>query len=300
MGCDKVNIEDFLRDCAQRVDQFLEKRLPVGGPVRLQEALRYGVIGGGKKLRASLLFATCEAYNLAQEKLLPLAGAIEMIHSFSLAHDDLPCMDNDDFRRGKPSMHRAFGEAMGVLAGDALLIEGLSLFLTDAQFLHTFGAAKIIEITQLLLAALGVQGMVGGQVWDLEYEKKRVTEEEVRKIYLAKTARFIQFPILSGAILGGADQKEREILGKFGLQLGVCFQAKDDILDVTEESSTLGKTAGKDLEQDKATLIKVKGLQRAQEFMWEEFDQAVTLLSELERPFPRLLAVARLIVERSH
>ncbi|MEN3185581.1 MAG: polyprenyl synthetase family protein [Atribacterota bacterium] len=293
------NIEQFLKENAQEVDKFVENYLSLQRvPPQLFKALRYGAIGGGKKIRASLLFAAGEAYEVSRATLLPLAAGIEMIHTFSLVHDDLPCMDNDDYRRGKPSMHRAFGEAMGVLVGDALLVEGLSLFMNNEGFIQSFGAERTLEMAQVILRALGGEGMVGGQVLDLEYQGKDVKENEVYEIYHMKTACFIQAPVMCGGIAGGADQKERGVLAKFGLKLGICFQIKDDLLDVTQESSILGKTAGKDVKQDKATLIKIKGMEAAEKVLQDEFEQAVTLLSSLDRSFERLLGIARFIVER--
>lgn len=296
-----MGIEQFLKESAREVDEFIEHHLSSGGiPPRLLEAMHYGAVGGGKKIRASLLFATAEAYGVERKTLLPLAAGIEMIHTFSLVHDDLPCMDNDDYRRGKPSMHRAFGEAMGVLVGDVLLVEGLSLFMNDGGFVNSFGTGRTLRMAQVILKALGGEGMVGGQVLDLECQGKGVTENEVYRIYYMKTARFIQAPVLCGGIAGRADQKERNALAEFGLKLGVCFQIKDDLLDVTQESSVLGKTAGKDIKQDKATLVKIKGLETTEKVLRDEFEQAVTLLSSLGRSFERLLEIAHFIVERRY
>ncbi|MGQ9474153.1 MAG: polyprenyl synthetase family protein [Candidatus Caldatribacteriaceae bacterium] len=296
-----MSVEEFLKGNALEIDEFLKSSLPSQGvPPRLLEAMRYGVIGGGKKLRASLLFATAEAYGVEKKNLLPLAAGIEMIHAFSLIHDDLPCMDNDDFRRGKPSMHRAFGEAMGVLVGDALLVEGLAMFASNAHFVRCFGTRKTLQVAQVILSALGSQGMVGGQVLDLEYQGGKVTEREVEEIYLRKTARFIQAPIICGGILGEGTPKEQKTLEEFGIQLGKCFQIKDDLLDVTQESKILGKTAKKDIIQDKATLVKIKGIEDAEKILQKEWDRAVTLLCSLERPFGKLLELARFVVERAY
>lgn len=296
-----MNIERFLQESAQAVDEFLESHLSGPEiPPRLLEAMKYGVIGGGKKIRASLLFATAEAYGVDRETLLPLAAGIEMIHAFSLVHDDLPCMDNDDFRRGKPSMHRAFGEAMGVLAGDALLVEGLNCFLGDSRFVKAFGPSRVLQVAQVILGALGGKGMVGGQVLDLAYQGREVTADQVYEMYFLKTARFIQAPVVCGSILGKAKPRDRKILARFGQRLGICFQIKDDLLDVTQESATLGKTAGKDVEQDKATLVKIKGLEATENILQEEFKKAVAELLSLERPLEKLLTLAHFVVERQY
>ncbi|MDK2896601.1 MAG: geranylgeranyl diphosphate synthase, type [Candidatus Atribacteria bacterium] len=288
----------YLEQNAKLVDSYLEEKLTwEKAPSILVEAIKYGTLGGGKKVRSSLLFATGNAFGIERKELLPLAGTLEMVHSFSLIHDDLPCMDNDDFRRGKPSLHKAFGEALAVLAGDALLVEGISLTIRDANFLSHFGSEKILQSIQILLEALGVEGMVGGQVLDIEGEGKKVSQEQILEIYRLKTACLIRAAILCGAILGNASSQEQERLDKFGWLIGECFQLKDDILDLTGESEQLGKTIGKDLLQDKATLIKVKGLDSAQAILKEKFTQAKSLLPDEDR-YQLLLGLAKFIVER--
>ncbi len=295
-----MDVEEILARSAWLVEEFTRKHLPRRGvPPVLWDSVVYGATGG-KKLRASLLFATAWAYGIPEEKVLPLAAGIEMIHSFSLVHDDLPCMDNDDFRRGKPSLHRAFGEAMGVLAGDALLVEGLRMFVENREFLKAFGTRKTIAVLRVLLRALGNQGMVGGQVLDLLYQGKEVTEQKVFEIYRRKTAYFIQAPILCGGILGGASRREKSLLARFGLLLGECFQIKDDLLDVTQESVRLGKTAGKDLVQGKATLVRVRGITKTEEIMNALFERACQILAPLPRDFGMLFALSRFVITRDH
>ncbi|MCD6156459.1 MAG: polyprenyl synthetase family protein, partial [Candidatus Atribacteria bacterium] len=264
------------------------------------KAMRYGTIGGGKKVRASLLFASGEVFGVEREKLLPLAAGIEMIHSFSLIHDDLPCMDNDDYRRGKLSMHCAFGEAMAVLVGDALLIEGLRVFSTDRHFLEEFGKEKLWEVLVVLFEALGVSGMLSGQVLDIQKEGKPVGRSVVEQIMVMKTARFIQAAVLCGAILGGAKAEERSFLAEFGLLLGKCFQLKDDLLDVTGSRDKLGKTAGKDLVQGKATLLRVVGFEEAEKQLKNWYEEALDVLARIKRPVDCLRDIARFVVEREH
>ncbi len=264
------------------------------------EALRYGVIGGGKKLRASLCLATGEAYGIKREDLLSLAGGIEMIHSFSLVHDDLPEMDNDDYRRGKYSLHKAFGGAMGILAGDALLVEGFRFILSDSHFCRLVGNTKLLKILNVLLDALSVEGMVGGQVLDIDLEGTEADEEQVMDIYRMKTARFIQAPILCGAIVGGVNKKELNDLERFGLLAGECFQIKDDLLDVTQPSEILGKTAGKDVQQEKATLVKIYGIHGTQEIMENLFREAEAILNQTNRSFSLLREIAHFIITRHH
>jgi len=294
-----MTLDEYLGRNSQMVDEYLSRRLHFpSAPASLQEAVRYGCIGGGKKVRASLLFATAEGFALEPESLLPLACGIEMIHSFSLVHDDLPCMDDDDYRRGKPSLHRAFGESMGVLAGDAMLIEGLRLFLCDTSFLSKFGEKKALSLTTTLLHALGVEGMVGGQVFDLEAEEKAVGSDMIHLIMRMKTAAFMRACILCGALAGGGSREEISSLGEFGRLLGECFQLKDDLLDLTENSHTLGKTAGKDMIQEKATLARIAGVEKARRALSSTFQQALLCLDQVPRSFPRLRELACFIVER--
>jgi len=292
---------DYLEENALLVDAFLEEKLCYqSAPPVLEKAMRYGTIGGGKKVRASLLFASGEAFGVEREKLLPLAAGIEMIHSFSLVHDDLPCMDNDDYRRGKLSMHCAFGEAMAVLVGDALLVEGLRIFATDQRFLKEFGKELIWEILVVLLEVLGVSGMLSGQVLDIQNEGQPVSESVAEQIIVMKTARFIQAAVLCGAILGGAGNAERSLLSDFGLLLGKCFQLKDDLLDVTGSRDKLGKTAGKDLVQKKATLLRATGFENAKRQLQSWYEEALGVLSHIRRPVGRLRDIARFVVEREH
>ena len=295
-----MKIEDFLQENAHLVDEYLERNFaPLSATSSLVFPILYGA-KGGKKIRASLTLATGFGYGVEKEHLLPVAGAIEMIHAFSLVHDDLPCMDNDDYRRGKPSMHRAFGEAMAVLTGDALLIEGLRLIVGNEELAKLFGKEKVLDMTNVILKALGIEGMVGGQVLDLEGEGREVSEEKVWEIYRKKTGSLLTASILCGAIAGSAPSQEKEILENFGMLLGECFQIKDDILDVTQEKEVLGKTPGKDKIQDKATLVKVKGVVESEKIMKDKWEEAICLLSSIPRPFPFLLEIARFVIERKY
>jgi geranylgeranyl diphosphate synthase type II len=296
-----MDIIQYINENAILLDNHLEQRLFFPeAPTRLMEALRYGVIGGGKKLRASLCLATGEAYGIKREDLLSLAGGIEMIHSFSLVHDDLPEMDNDDYRRGKYSLHKAFGGAMGILAGDALLVEGFRFILSDSHFCRLVGNTKLLKILNVLLDALSVEGMVGGQVLDIDLEGTEADEEQVMDIYRMKTARFIQAPILCGAIVGGVNKKELNDLERFGLLAGECFQIKDDLLDVTQPSEILGKTAGKDVQQEKATLVKIYGIHGTQEIMENLLREAEAILNQTNRSFSLLREIAHFIITRHH
>ncbi len=295
-----MKIEDFLRENACLIDEYLQHHFsPLSTTSSLVSPILYGV-EGGKKIRASLTLATGLSYGVEKKHLLPVAGAIEMIHAFSLVHDDLPCMDNDDFRRGKPSMHRAFGEATAVLVGDALLVEGLRLIVGNEELIKLFSEEKVLDMVNVILKALGIEGMVGGQVLDLEGEGREVREEEVWEIYRKKTSSFLTASILCGAIAGSAPPQEKETLKNFGILLGECFQIKDDILDVTQKKEVLGKTPGKDKIQDKATLVKIKGVEESEKIMKSKWEEAVHLLSSIPRPFPFLLEIARFVIEREY
>ncbi len=225
-------------------------------PNVLTESMRYSLLSGGKRVRPVLFFASLELFgaDFRRETVLPIA--LECIHTYSLIHDDLPAMDNDDFRRGNPSNHKVFGEANAILAGDALLSEAAVLLLREAGKDEKHRRAAL-----WLMEAAGAGGMVAGQSADLLYMGKTATEEELDFIYAHKTGKLIAAPVVMAAILAGGDEKNAE---RFGMELGRLFQFTDDLLDVKGDSALMGKTLGKDAEEDKATCVKVYGLERCE------------------------------------
>ena len=251
----------YMAERARAVDAALARYLPSESdpPATLHKAMRYSVFAGGKRLRPVLVAAGAEAVGGSLDAVMPAACAVEMIHTYSLIHDDLPAMDNDDFRRGVPTNHKVFGEAIAILAGDALLT--LAFRLLGDSVAAGADAQRLREVFIEVADAAGSAGMVGGQVADIECEGKPADAALVDYIHTHKTAALIRASIRSGAILAGATAKELKALGVAGDDLGLAFQIMDDILDITATSEELGKTAGKDQAQQKATYPAVHGIE---------------------------------------
>jgi len=248
-----VNPAAYLEAAKRDVDATLEHLLPTAEPAAaiVTEAMRYAVTSGGKRLRPILALACCESCGGDRSPALEPVAAIELLHTYSLVHDDLPAMDDDDLRRGRPTLHRAFGEAEAILAGDALhtlAFEVAATFPRGAQH-----AATRLGVIETLARAAGVRGMVGGQIADLAAEGRSVTPDAVRWIHRHKTGALFAASAEIGAILGGADARRREALRRYGAALGLAFQIADDLLDRSGSAETLGKTPGKDEQTGKAT-----------------------------------------------
>ncbi len=245
-------------------------------PQYLREAMEYAVCDGGKRVRPVLCYATADMLGVQLEKVDAFAVALELIHSYSLVHDDLPCMDNDDYRRGKLSTHKKFGEAFGVLAGDGLLNFAFEHVLSKKTF--TNEDAKALKF---LSYCSGSSGMIGGQTLDLINEKSdKVSEEVLYEIYINKTSKLLIAPIIIASIFSGKDYSDK--LGEFGLNLGVMFQISDDFMDAKGDKSNIGKTPGKDEIQDKLTSIKVFGFDGALSRLQYHFDKCLNILKEFE------------------
>jgi geranylgeranyl diphosphate synthase type II len=272
-----MKLPAFFEEDRLAVDAALDRLLPPedGRPSVIHRAMRYSVFAGGKRLRPILCIETARMFAADAAPVMPVACAIEMIHTYSLIHDDLPALDNDDLRRGMPTCHKKFGEAMAILAGDALLTLAFET-LADAPVPPAQCVALIAEIAA---AAGTVNGMVGGQVADVEATGRAVTAELLEYIHKSKTAALIRASIVSGAMAAGASESDLARLRSFGGQIGWAFQVTDDILDVEESSEALGKTAGKDQAQQKATYPALFGLAKSHEFARE---LATRALAELE------------------
>lgn len=249
---------------AAEIDQALDRLIPPpdGDEARLFEAMRYASMGGGKRLRGFLVLEGAAQFSVAREAALRVAGAIEMLHSYSLVHDDLPCMDDDDLRRGKPTVHRAFDEATAVLAGDALQTQAF-LVLSEPDT-HPDPAVRA-ELCRALARAAGARGMCGGQMLDMLAEEagRPLEEAEIGRLQLLKTGKLIEFSAEAGAILGKAPIQLRHALSAYGRDLGAAFQIADDVLDATASTEETGKRTGKDADAGKATLVGLLGLERA-------------------------------------
>ncbi len=262
-----MKLPPFFEEDHRLVDAELERLLPAENerPSLIHQAMRYSVFAGGKRVRPILCIEAFRIFSDETPAVLPVACAMEFIHTYSLIHDDLPALDNDDSRRGRPTCHKKFGEAMAILAGDGLLTLAFEA-LAGAPVPQ---AERVALIREVASAAGTRQGMVGGQVADLEAEGKDVTPELLEYIHRSKTAALISASILSGAIAGGASQADQDRLRTFGGLIGWAFQVTDDILDVEESSSALGKTAGKDQAQQKATYPALFGLKKSHDFARE-------------------------------
>jgi farnesyl diphosphate synthase len=255
-------LREALASCVVQVEEALSSLLPVpeGPEARLCEAMRYATLGGGKRLRAFLVLQTASLFAVSPTSAARVAAAVEMVHAYSLVHDDLPAMDNDDFRRGKPATHRAYDEATAILVGDALQSRAFEV-LADADT-HSDPLVRC-ELVAALAAAIGARGMAGGQMIDMLAEGQTLTASEVTRLQALKTGRLIAFSAEAGAILGRAAPLQRHALAWFGRDLGAAFQIADDLLDALGSSAEIGKTAGKDAAVGKATLVSILGAERA-------------------------------------
>jgi farnesyl diphosphate synthase len=251
-----------LSDTAQVVESALDILLPLpeGAEARLAEAMRYATLGGGKRLRAFLVMQTASLFAVSETCAARVAASIEMLHAYSLVHDDLPAMDDDDLRRGKPSTHKAFDEATAILAGDALQCRAFEILAEPDT--HSDPQARC-ELVAALGAAAGARGMAGGQMIDMVTEGQILDGPAVTRLQALKTGRLIQFSCEAGAILGRAPTHQRHLLAAYGRDLGAAFQIADDILDVEGDAAEIGKTAGKDAAAGKATMVAVLGAERA-------------------------------------
>ena len=305
---DTFDFASWSQACLLRVEQALSDGVGVGAPAGLGEAMRYAVLDGGKRLRPLLVLAARQAVAVADgeasasagfdEAALRAACAVELIHAYSLVHDDMPCMDNDVLRRGKPTVHVQFGQAQALLAGDALQALAFELLAPEGAAVPEPVQARLCR---LLARAAGAQGMAGGQAIDLAHVGCGMTEDALRHMHRLKTGALLQASVLMGAHCGNAAPAALQALADYGAALGLAFQVVDDILDVTQDSATLGKTAGKDAEQGKPTYVSLLGLERAQAYARELLVQALAALDAAALPDTRALAaLAQMVVNRSH
>ena len=282
----------------QRVEQALGRWVVADAPAGLGEAMRYAVLDGGKRLRPLLVLAACEAVGGHPEAGLRAACAVELIHAYSLVHDDMPCMDNDVLRRGKPTVHVKFGEAQALLAGDALQALAFELLAPEDA---VFPAGVQAALCRLLARAAGHAGMAGGQAIDLAAVGRALDETQLRDMHRRKTGALLQASVLMGAACGTADALARAALADYGAAVGLAFQVIDDILDVTADSATLGKTAGKDAAQAKPTYVSVLGLEPSRRLARELLAQALDALVRSGLADTRALqGLAMMVVNRDN
>lgn len=291
-----MKLPHFFEDDHRLVDAELERLLPAENerPSLIHQAMRYSVFAGGKRVRPILCIEAFRIFSADASVVLPVACSLEFIHTYSLIHDDLPALDNDDLRRGRPTCHKKFGEAMAILAGDALLTLAF-----EALAGAPLPPAERVALVREIASAAGTRdGMVGGQVADLEAERKQITPETLEYIHRSKTAALIRASIVSGAIAGGASREDQERLRKFGGLIGWAFQVTDDILDVEESSASLGKTAGKDQAQQKATYPALFGLEKSHQFARELATKALAELNAFGAPAANLRELGEFLVLR--
>jgi geranylgeranyl diphosphate synthase type II len=282
--------QEYLARIAKDAEAKFDEHLPPvkDRPCRLHEAMRYSMFAGGKRLRPGLAKAAFDMFGGKGDKIWLATSALEMLHTFSLIHDDLPCVDNDDYRRGKLTSHKKFGEATAVMAGDALCILAF-------EMMGKTGNAKAIE---LLAHLLGTYGMIGGEMTDIECEGKTVDLEIVDYIHYHKTAALIEAALRVGAMLADASESDMEIIRNYGRSIGLAFQIVDDILDIVSTTEELGKDAGSDIEKGKATYPSIVGLEKSRERARELYEESIKALDGLTCDTSILRSIAAYIITR--
>ncbi len=293
-------VEAALAAMRRDVEAGLDAALPAESrwPATIHRAVRYSLFAGDKRIRPVLVLASGDAVGGAREELMPLACAVEMIHTYSLIHDDLPAMDDDDLRRGRPTSHKVFGEAIAILAGDALLTRAFHLLSELPEGWDEARLRRRLRATAVLGEACGTSGLIGGQVMDLESEGRAIGAEDLECLHRAKTGALLSACVEGGAILGGADAAQLKRLATYARAIGLAFQVVDDLLDATESAERLGKTAGKDQAAQKATYVGVHGVEQARAIAAALRQQALDALSPFGPRGLALGAIARLVVDR--
>jgi farnesyl diphosphate synthase len=284
---------------AIQAERALEQSLPPADtpPSGLHEAMRYAVLGGGKRVRPMLVYAAGELAGAPQAALDAAAVAVELIHAYSLVHDDLPCMDDDVLRRGKPTVHVAFGEAVAMLVGDALQARAFEVLMAAGD--AGVPAASVVAMTRTLAQAAGSRGMAGGQAIDLASVGVRLDRAQLEDMHRRKTGAMLNASVMLGALCGRVDEAGLATLARYAAAVGLAFQVVDDILDVEGDDATLGKTAGKDLQQDKPTYVSILGLAASKDLAAGLLDDALAALQPFGPAADRLRSIAAMIVSRS-
>jgi geranylgeranyl pyrophosphate synthase len=290
-------LKDFFSQVTELVDERLNELIPSENvePKRLHEAMRWSLFAGGKRFRPALVFAVGQAFNVANEQLLRTASAVEMIHTYSLIHDDLPSMDDDDLRRGRETCHIKFDEATAILAGDVLQTLAFQIIAQDENLSFE---TRVKIISELAIGSGSPNGMVAGQQLDIEAEGKTIEIQQLEQIHKNKTGALIRFSARAGAIIGNATPSELLAITNYAEKLGLLFQITDDLLDVTQTSEVLGKTAGKDLIAEKATYPSIYGITETENLAQNVYDEAISELEKLNKPSDILKNIAEFILKR--
>lgn len=294
------DIQRYMKNKAGKVERemivHLERSPEI--PSTLKDAMTYSLLAGGKRLRPVLVLAACEALGGNEEKALPVACAVEMIHTYSLIHDDLPSMDNDDYRRGRLTNHKVYGEALAILAGDALLTKAFGL-LAEASLHADLEENVALSLIQEASRRAGAEGMVGGQVKDIMSENQQVTLEQLQEIHRSKTGDLISFSVRAGAMVAGASPGQLTALTGYAERLGLAFQIRDDILDVIGDKEKIGKPVGSDEEKNKATYPALIGLEESKKWVVRLIDEARALIGNEEGVYPaNLHHIANYLISR--
>ncbi len=289
-----MDFKNYYEGQRKLVDNYLQNRIAKKGISRVDEAMAYSLMAGGKRIRPLLLMAAAEAVGSKGYNYLPIACGLEMIHTYSLIHDDLPCMDDDDLRRGRPTNHKVFGEAMAVLAGDGLLTLAFEVMLEQKNC----SPEILVETVREIAICAGSFGMVGGQGLDLEAEGKTISPEELRRLHAGKTGALFIAAIRSGARLAGANEQQLLALTRYADLLGLCFQITDDILDVTGSYDELGKPAGSDAKNHKSTYVTLFGLEGAQKLAEDTIAEAMECLESFGAAAENLRRLTAMMCDR--
>jgi len=289
-------LPNHFQSYVHRINEYLDRIVPPDDtePQPIYKAIRYSLFAGGKRLRPLISLAAGKALGVADEMMLHGAGAVEMVHTYSLIHDDLPSMDNDDYRRGKLTNHKVFGEAIAILAGNALLTASFEQ-ITNAPFRAEIKA----RLVQLLTQSAGAAGMLGGQVMDMVNESRKLSLEELERLHSMKTAALIRFAALTGPVIAEADQKTEESFRHYGDCLGLAFQIVDDVLDIESTTEVLGKTAGKDEHKKKVTYPALIGVSESKLLAADLIEQACAAIEKVDR-YSDLQNLARHVLTRSN
>jgi geranylgeranyl diphosphate synthase, type II len=303
-----MDVTDYLAERSKLVDEALDlytdprRPRPEGprlshAPAQILESMRYSLMAGGKRLRPVLVIAAAEIFDAPPERVMPAACALEMIHTYSLIHDDLPCMDDDDLRRGRPTNHKVYGEAVATLAGDSLLTLAFELLARQAE-VEGVSPARAVRVVAEVAQAAGAAGMVGGQILDLAWEGKHAPAEQLRQIHRLKTGALFSISLRAGAILAGATEADLACLDAYADHFGLAFQIQDDVLDVVGDAAKTGKGVGRDIKHDKSTYVSLYGLDGARAMARQEVAAALDSLQPFGEKARYLVKLARFVVDR--
>ncbi|MER0279923.1 polyprenyl synthetase family protein [Clostridioides difficile] len=295
-----MEFKQCLKEKASFIENVLKEYMPKeeGYQKTVIEAMNYSLSAGGKRLRPILTLEACKVVGGNEEEAIPFAMAIEMIHTYSLIHDDLPALDNDDLRRGRPTNHKVYGEAMGILAGDALLNYAFEVMLSGS--INKENPEKYLKAINEIAKGAGIYGMIGGQVVDVESENKQIEKEKLDYIHMNKTAAMMVGCMRAGATIGGANPEQMEEITKYAKNIGLSFQIVDDILDIVGDEAKLGKKVGSDIENHKSTYPSLLGLDKSKEIAYNLIDEAKKSIEKLSDDVDFLKGLAEYIIDREY